>query len=261
MDDIEYVSARGRGRWGANLYQVELLKNVVTRTSSTGRDRHSITAYHVLIGDRTAERRVFETDDERTEYWQQATSGTWFERFERDKPDLGLGARVSAGDAVVRRGFDTEEERSAFLSRWMPDLDLEPLEPPELRYRRHALASVVGEDLVFVTFVRNYVQLNFGGPSMNFYVWPRIRRDGMVLRRPDPGYADSLLALINVHVVAVDELLDLGLVIEFEDDTRLTLPLDGTDTEGPEVAEFPGPDGYMVWRPEDEPVRWLGEPD
>jgi hypothetical protein len=76
-------------------------------------------------------------------------------------------------------------------------------------------------------------------------VWPRIPAGGTVLERPDGGYADALLVLIGHRLVVADELLDLGLVLDFDDGTRLAVPLDGTDAEGPEVAWFDGEPGGL----------------
>jgi hypothetical protein len=138
-------------------------------------------------------------------------------------------------------------------------VELDPVDPPEQRERPHPVADQVGEELAFVTFVRDYVQLSFDGPPLNLYVWPRIHREATVLKRPDAGYTDALIGLINTPLAAVDELLDYGLVLDFADGTRLTVPLDGTELVGSEVAEYVDkrPERWMVGRPGDEPIEWL----
>ena len=73
--------------------------------------------------------------------------------------------------------------------------------------------------------------------------------DGRILRRATAGDVDVLVGRILTPVTGVDELLDLGLVIDLAGDTRLSVPLDGTDPVGPEVAEYE----EHIWRPGDEP--------
>jgi hypothetical protein len=149
--------------------------------------------------------------------------------------------------AVGRRGFATEAERAAFIASSLSDVTLEPLAAPEERERAHVLAGGLGEALTEVTFVADYVQLRFDGGPLNLFVWPRVRRGRGVLRRGDIGYADVLVGLIGNVLVAVDELLDRGLVLAFADGTCLTVALDGTDLLGAEIATY----GGMVWSPGD----------
>ncbi len=269
MRDIDYVTARGRGTWGANRYDVELAMNVVTRENSTGQRSQTLTSYDLLVGGPAGGKRTLETDEQRNEYWQQLSDDTWLasapgldaETIARPEVVVGAGrGRAVAGDALIRRNFATESERTSFIEKWFRDLALDSLAQPEGRERRHVLASLVGKDLESAWFVRDYVQLRFDSPPLNLYVWPRIHCAGAVLKRDDLGYADALVGLIDAHLISVDELLDFGLVLDFDTDVRVTVPLDGTDLVGPEVAEFAGPDGFMVWRPGDEPIDWIAQP-
>lgn len=150
------------------------------------------------------------------------------------------------------RSFESEAERTAFISESFSELSLENLDPPEEDVAPHLLDQVLGEELAAITFVRDYVQLSFDSPPLNLYVWPRLCGGASVLHRADSGSADALLALIGRRPVAVDELLDLGLVLDFEGGVRLAVPLDGTDAAGPEVAWFGGDSGG-VWDAGDPP--------
>jgi hypothetical protein len=163
--------------------------------------------------------------------------------------------------AVGRRRFDSEAERAAFLEGSFTDLALDTLEPPEDIDRHHPLAGLIGEELAFVTFVRDYVQLGLDSPPINLYAWPCIHTRGLALKRPDAGYADALIGLINTRLADVDELLDHGLVLDFGDGTRLAVPLDGTGLVGAEVAEYTDRRSQrtIVWRPGDEPIAWRTE--
>lgn len=162
---------------------------------------------------------------------------------------------------VGRRRFDSEAKREAFLAHFFEDVALHAVEPPESADRPHPLAELIGEGLSSVTFVVDYVQLRFNGPPLNLYVWPRIRTRGHILQRPDARYAGTLIGLIGVRVSAVDELLDQGLALDFDDGTRLTIPLDGSELVGAEVAEYTNRRSQetMVWRPGDEPIAWQPE--
>ena len=57
-------------------------------------------------------------------------------------------------------------------------------------------------------------------------------------------------------------MLDLGLVLDLANGTRLSVPLDGTDLgsdlDGAEIAQFQGETTSMVvWRPGDEEIAWI----
>lgn len=147
--------------------------------------------------------------------------------------------------------FEDDAARSAFIERSFSAIEVRQVSDAP---RAPALPfdDVIGNELAAVTFVRDYLQLSFDSPPLTLWVWPRIHREETVLRRGDAGYAESLIALIGRRLVAADELLDLGLTLDFEERTRLTIPLDGTDCNGPEVAMFDGhPGGF--WQPGSPP--------
>ena len=163
-----------------------------------------------------------------------------------------------ADPSVGRRRFWSEDERATFLEHSFTALVLKPVELPQEVELPHPLSDVVGSELAAATFVRDYLQLSFDSPPINLYVWPRIHSENRILTRNDSAYCDSLVDLIGVRLRAVDELLDLGLVLDFEGGARLAVPLDGTDLVGAEIAEYTNRthDRGMIWRPGDEPVNW-----
>ncbi len=165
---------------------------------------------------------------------------------------------ITSDPALGKRGFTTEAERAAFLAASFTDLRLNPVEQCEPHERPHVLNELVGRDLAAVVFVGDYIQLQFDNSRVNLYIWPRIWRAGSLLKHPAEGYNDALIALIGRRLDGVDEILDLGLVfdLEHEHGAMLSVPLDGTDLVGPEVAEFAGTE-WIVWRPGDEPIEWL----
>ena len=253
------MTARGRGTWGENRYDVELVRNEVTRTTSDASRSCSTTYFDLLIGDPAGGYRRFETEAERVEHEQQALGG-WLER-PRD-PDAGhvtegstrFGADKQAvgGSALTRRRFESADARTKFVEKWLRELRLEPIDPPEQRERDHPLASLVGHELELVEFVRDWmVQLGFDDQRFNIYLRPPIHQDRTILGRDQAGYADALVGQIGVVLKSVDELLDQGLVLDFANGVRLVIPLDGSETEGHEAAEF----GSAVWAG-DEAIAW-----
>jgi hypothetical protein len=139
---------------------------------------------------------------------------------------------------VGERDFDSEDARDKLVARSFSELNVNGISPPERRAVTPLLGSVPGEQLSSIEFVRYYVRLRFDRPALNLYVWPRIHTGSAILRRPDPGYADALISLIDHRLASAVEMLDLGLVLDFENQKRLSIPLDGTDSRGPEVAVF-----------------------
>lgn len=153
---------------------------------------------------------------------------------------------LHCSEPVGWRYFGSDRSaRESFIADSFTELDLQELDPPEDRVPPQPFESVIGEELSSVEFVRDYVQLRFDSPPLNLNVWPRIHASGTVRRRTDAGYADALLALIGRRLVRADELLDLGLALDFDDGTRLAVPLDGTEARGPEVAWFDGEPGGL----------------
>lgn len=173
------------------------------------------------------------------------TTTTWSDsRDEHHRTLTSYALRCS--QPVGRRCFGPDPEaRDAFMKESFSELDVRELDPPEIREPVGPLDGILGERLSSVEFVADYVQLRFDGPPLNLYVWPRVHADGGVRQRPDDGYADALVGLIGRRLVATDELLDLGLVLDFDDGSRLAVPLDGTEARGSEVAEFGGEPGGL----------------
>ena len=65
------------------------------------------------------------------------------------------------------------------------------------------------------------------------------------LKPGDLGYADALVGQIGATLTGSDELLDLGLILEFDNDVQLTVPLD--EAPFPEAARFDGRESRRIW--------------
>src|SRR5215204_1308489 len=97
------------------------------------------------------------------------------------------------------------------------------------------LASLEGEELGAIIFVRDYLQLNFDGPLLTLLVWPRLRDQAQVLGISDVGYRDKLCQQIGKVVQAIDENSREEVTIQFSDGTELIIPTAEPERCGPEA--------------------------
>ncbi len=149
---------------------------------------------------------------------------------------------VDPGSPWDRRTFDSEKARKGLIDQSFSNLTLQ--ESNIQRQCFHELHDIVSEHLSSVTFVMNYLQLGFNGRGLSVYVWPAVTIGTTTFRQQDNGYRDALCSLIGKQLQRVDEYLDAGLVLEFEGDSALRIPL-GFDRHfpDPETVEYYGPNG------------------
>ncbi|SNS74062.1 hypothetical protein SAMN05216276_10159 [Streptosporangium subroseum] len=117
------------------------------------------------------------------------------------------------------------------------------------------LSALIGEEMSSVIFIRDYVQLDFDGPKLSLFSWPQIAVDSTVRLMGDPGYRDTLCALIGHAVLAATEDTDTGLVVDFGLGSVVVKP-EPSQVEGPEIAllmGFTDRADWMVWRPGEYP--------
>ena len=100
------------------------------------------------------------------------------------------------------------------------------------------ITGIIGEQLSSVEFVQDYVQLHFDGPILTAFVWPVVRIPGALIRVKDPGYKDALCARIGRNVRKVNFLEAVELLVEFEDDSIISVSLRLEDSVGPEAGHF-----------------------
>lgn len=149
-----------------------------------------------------------------------------------------------------RRVFVTLEEREQFMASSFTNLALSPLENTQLQEQGYGLSSLIGQKLTEITFIHDYIQLHIGARHrFNLYVLPLLEASGVRVTPSDAVYRERISALIGKPITAIDEYLDVGLVLAFEGVT-LEIPLDpDIDPNEPEAAEYHGPDGvWKVWR-------------
>jgi hypothetical protein len=119
---------------------------------------------------------------------------------------------------------------------------MKPVDEPGL------LATLAGKELEAVTFVRNYVQLQFHGALLNCLVDPVVRSEGIYLKHGMSGYRDALCRQINASVSSATEHRGDRIVIEFSDGVRFELSLRDEDRVGPEAVTLQtGTGEWNVW--------------
>ena len=122
--------------------------------------------------------------------------------------------------------------------------------------RLDPLAEIVGEYMSSVTFVMDYVQLMFCGPSFNLYVHPSVRIGGQKFEFGEPGYRDALCSLIGKTVESADVFLDTGLEVLFSDGDALAVQLRvPAEYDTPEVATYSTGKTGWIWSTRGEPFE------
>ncbi len=106
--------------------------------------------------------------------------------------------------------------------------------------RQHLTAITDGE-LSAVTFVRDYIQLHFDGPTINAITLPTVVVGGSVFSPADPGYRDALCARIGTRIRAAYADPGQRLQIEFTDGSSLSISLRPEDRRAEEAAVYNDP--------------------
>ena len=197
MEIIKARTAKGRGRWGHNTYDVELISSTQVWSDSAGSQRESLSSYE-------------------------------------------LACSPPAGS----RYFATLADRDTFVAASFPEIALHPVEPPELWHEDPSLNAVLGVPLVDIEFVEDYFQLFWPDDYLLVYSDVALLAADHHWGKADPSFADNLRELIGRRLVAVDELLDRGLVLAFEGPIELEISLCRAAPGWPEAAEHSSKDQW-----------------
>jgi hypothetical protein len=116
-------------------------------------------------------------------------------------------------------------------------------------FRGSPLNFLESRELSAVTFVRDYLQLDFDGPLITVYVWPLICLKEKKIIPGSSGYHEALCGLIGKGVVAAVEQPKAKLAIHFANDVVLEISLKPEDQNGPETAMLQDAAGKLriVW--------------
>jgi hypothetical protein len=100
------------------------------------------------------------------------------------------------------------------------------------------ISEIVGEELVAVEFVQDFLQLRFDAPALTFYAWPHILLSEFSIAYGEPEYRNALCSLIGEKVE--DATLDEGdsLTVKFENETVIALSLREEDLDVPQAGSY-----------------------
>lgn len=108
-----------------------------------------------------------------------------------------------------------------------------------------ACNAIVGAKLEAVTFVMDYVQLQFDAAQLTAYTLPHVELAGHHWTSQDDGWRDSLCARIGIGVRNAS-CSDQRLQFDFEDGTAITVSLRNEDYRGAEAFVLSVPDQDVI---------------
>jgi hypothetical protein len=100
------------------------------------------------------------------------------------------------------------------------------------------LSGILGEELVAVEFVQDYLQLRFDGPLLTLYAWPHLLLSEYSIAFGEPEYRNALCALIGEKVEEATLEEGDSLTVKFENDVVIALSLREEDLDGPEAGRY-----------------------
>jgi hypothetical protein len=100
------------------------------------------------------------------------------------------------------------------------------------------VSAIIGEELVAVEFVQDYLQLRFSTPLFTLYAWPHVLFPDFSVAYGEPEYRNALCAQIGEKVVAASLEEGDAMTIEFENGTVFGLSLREEDLDGPESGSY-----------------------
>ena len=103
----------------------------------------------------------------------------------------------------------------------------------------NALQFLIGEYLSSVTFVMDYVQLSFSGPSLTVYTTvQKVIKGGFVQSWGEPGFRDALCNIIAHNLEQANVVSGELLSLTFDDGSIWSVSLRDEDYRGPEAIQY-----------------------
>jgi hypothetical protein len=110
------------------------------------------------------------------------------------------------------------------------------------------LEQLKGRNLSAVTFVQDYLQLQFDGPFLNIFVWPRIMVSAKSIGFGMADYRDELCSQIGKTIGGVAVEADVSFRLYFTDGSIIEVTLLPKSRTGPESVVFQDGNGaFSVW--------------
>lgn len=100
------------------------------------------------------------------------------------------------------------------------------------------VSAIIGEELVAVEFVQDYLRLRFSAPVFTLYAWPHVLLPDFSIAYGEPEYRNALCAQIGEKVATASLEEGDALTIEFENGTVFGLSLREEDIDGPESGSY-----------------------
>ena len=100
------------------------------------------------------------------------------------------------------------------------------------------VSTIVGQELVAVEFVQDFLQLRFDGPLLTLFEWPHVMATEASMAFGEPGYRDALCAQIGEEVTAAALEEGDALTIEFANGMVIGLSLRMEDLAVPEAGFY-----------------------
>ncbi|HZR19700.1 MAG TPA: hypothetical protein VFE51_20615 [Verrucomicrobiae bacterium] len=102
------------------------------------------------------------------------------------------------------------------------------------------LQQVVGKQLSAVTFVQDYLQLHFDGPTLNAMTVVTVITPKGFAKMGDDQFRNLLCSCITKQVSRIEFMDQEALVLHFDDCSLVTVSLRGEDYRGAEAVTFHG---------------------
>jgi hypothetical protein len=100
------------------------------------------------------------------------------------------------------------------------------------------ISDILGEELVAVEFVQDYLQLRFEAPLLTLYSWPHVLLSEFSIAYGEPEYRNALCSLIGEKVEQATLEEGDSLTLKFENDTVLALSLREEELDRPEAGAY-----------------------
>ncbi len=97
--------------------------------------------------------------------------------------------------------------------------------------------ELIGEKLSSITFVMDYIQLSFDGPTINVYAPILVKDEITTTRCGEDQFRNQICSFIAKQVKEVTFAESESIYIYFEDHSQIQISLRESDYTGPEAIE------------------------
>lgn len=112
-----------------------------------------------------------------------------------------------------------------------------------------SLSLLVGDRLVGVQFVMDYLKLNFDTSEMTILSSIQVSISGLISNSFQSGFRDRICSLIGRKILEATGVRNKYLLLKFDEDASILISLKPEDREGPEAVMFETRSGmkWSVW--------------